>query len=275
MFKKFVVCSILAVVGGGLFLTKTQAGSLVLAKVQRWWDRTEKRIASPEDQVGQLKIEIKKIDQGIKDEISELANMEVKYEAEERSVKALRTRQDILDSKMTLLETAIEKKLSQVTFEDKKTVETGDFAKELVRITGEYEAGKKTLATREQILKARKEAIDARHAKIKAMKTARDEMSVAVEELEAEIELMRLKQVEGRTGDDQIVGRTQELLDKARARVRVMKKEAELTAQYDDRKVNKTTVETKVSDEEALEQSRKARGVKPKVDAKEDARKVD
>jgi hypothetical protein len=267
MFKKFVVCSVLAVVAGGLFLTKTQAGSLVLAKFQRWWDRTEKKIATPEDQVAQLKIEIKKIDQAIKDEISELAGMEVKYEAEERSVKALRTRQAILESKMMLLETAIEQKKSDVTFEDKKTVTDSDFSKELVRLTGEFEAGKKTLATREQILKARKEALDARHAKIKAMKTAREELNVAVEELEAEIELMRLKQVEGRTGDDNAVGRCQELLEKARTRVRVMKKENELHAQYDDPKVNKTAVETKVSDQEALEQSRKARGVKPKTEA--------
>jgi len=271
MCKKFIVLSVLAVVAGGLFLTRTQGGSLVLHKLNVLWQRTEKKCVTPEDRVGQLKLEIKKIDQAIKDEISDLAEMEVKYEAEERSVKALRVRQDILESKMTLLEAAIEQKKTQVTFEDKKTVTAPDFAKELVKLAKEFEAGKKNLEARDQILKARKEGLDARHAKIKAMKDARDELTVAVEQLEAEIELMRLKQVEGRTGDDQIVGQTQELLDRTRTAVKVEQKKTELNARYDDRKA--AAAENKVSDEEALEQSRKARGVKAKVEVKEEAKK--
>jgi len=285
MFKKFLVVSVLAVVVGGFFLTSTEAGRAVLSKTRpgetllikwdRWWERKEKKLLTPEDRITQLRREVKKIDQSIKDEISELAEMEVKYEAEERSVKSLRTRQDILESRMTLLEVGIEQKKTQVVFEDKKSVSSNEFARELVKLTKEFETGKKTLETREQILKARKEAVETRHAKVKAMKEARDELLVAIEELEAEIELMRLKQVEGRTGDDNSVGRTQELLDKTRARVRVLKKEAELNARYDDKKATTVTTEPKVSDEEALEQARKARGVKPKAEVKEDVKKTD
>jgi len=169
-------------VAGGMFLTQTQAGSLVLVKFNKWWERTEKKIATPEDQVGQLRLEIKKIDQAIKDEISQLAEKEIKCEAEERSVKSLRARQDILESKGDQLKKAITQDLSQVTFkEDKKTVQAEDFGSELDRINEEREADKKTLAIREQILKAQKEGVEARHAKIKAMKTARDELTVAVE----------------------------------------------------------------------------------------------
>jgi len=272
MCKKFLVVSVLAVVAGGLFLTRTQSGSLFRAKWDRWWDRTEKKVFTPEDRVGQLKLEIKKIDQAIKDEISELATLETRYEADEREVRNCRIKQDILEGKMTLLETAIEQKKSQVTFEDRKTVPASDFARELVKVSKEFEAGKKKLDVAEQILKARKEALDARHAKITAMKQARDELTVAVEQLEAEIELMRLKQVEGRTGDDQIVGQTQELLNKTRTQVRVEQKKTELTTRYEDPKAV-TPGESKVSDEEALEMARKARGVKPKAEVKEEGKK--
>jgi hypothetical protein len=276
MCKKFIVLGVLAVAVGGLFVFKTQEGSLVRV----WWNKlakkAEKKI-TPEDRVEQLKLEIKKIDQAIEDEKSDLAEMEAKYDAEAKSVRGSRARQEGLEAKMARLETGIEEKKTQVTFEDGKSVQNSDFARELVRLTRDYEGGKKALETREQIQKVRKEALETREKKIRAMIDAREELKVAVAELESQIELMRLKQVEGRSGDDQIVGRTQELLDKTRLQVETMKKRGEIDARFPSTEKGTATSgsDSKVTDEEALELSRKARGVKPKADTKDDVKKTE
>jgi len=86
---------------------------------------------------------------------------------------------------------------------------------------------------------------------------------------------MRVKQAEGRSGDDQIVGRTQDLLDKTRARVRVMKKEAELNAKYDDRKVSSTPVKSKVNSKEALQRWDASHEADKAKDQKEDGKKTE
>jgi len=276
MCKKFVFLGVLVAAVGALFVFKTQEGSLVRV----WWNKLAKKVdkkITPEDRVEQLKLEIKKIDQAIEDEKSELAEMEAKCDAEGKSVKAYRARQEGIEAKMARLEAAIEDKKTLVTFEDGRSVQDSDFARELVRLTRDYEGGKKALETREQIQKVRKEALETREKKIRAMIDAREELKVAVAELESQIELMRLKQVEGRSGDDQIVGRTQELLDKTRLQVETMKKKGEIDARFPNTDKGAVTggSDSKVTNEEALELSRKARGVKPKAETKDDVKKTE
>jgi len=272
MCKKFLVVGVLAVVAGGLFVFRTQQGSLVRV----WWNqlarKADKKI-SPEDRVEQIKLEIKKIDQAVEDEVDALAELKVKYRADDKSVKAQRERLEDTRARMKTLVAAVKDDKSQVSL-GSETVQAPDFADKLSRLTREYTNGKKRLEIDEQVLATRKEAIDTRARKIEAMKEARDQLKQDVAKLESEIELMRLKQVEGRSGDDQIVGRTQELLNRTRTAVEVENEKAELRGKAATQTgSNGGASANKVNKENAVKDALEALEEKPKAEVKEDGKK--
>jgi hypothetical protein len=158
--------------------------------------------------------------QALLEENRALAKLLVQAETEASSVKALRTEQEVLEHKMMLLETAIEQKKSEVTFEDGKTVADFNFGKELLKLTEEYKTGKKNLETHERSLKVNREAIDASSARIAALKATQDEQGADLAKAKAQLEQTR-KYVESR------------------------KKQAELEAPYDDKKADPAPAESK------------------------------
>ena len=109
MCKKLMVVGVVVVAVGAFFVFRTQEGSLVRVWYNKLAKKVEKKI-TPEDRVAQIKLEIKKIDQAIKDEADEQARMEREYGADDLLVKSLRIKQEVFESKMTKLETAIEER---------------------------------------------------------------------------------------------------------------------------------------------------------------------
>jgi|SRR5579884_1911390 len=258
MLKKLAVALVL-VLAGIFVIRHTQAGSLFLAYMHDLRNRVEKKVPL-EKRVEQLNLEIKKVDQSIKDEISVLAKREYEADAQDRLVKSLRARQEKCDARMKLLETAIKEKQAEVVFEkdsvDEKTVPSSAFARELAQLSREYETLGRNLSAAEQDLQSAREGVGEQEKKIRSMKEERDKLAAAVKELDQEVQKLRRKQVEERAGDDQI-SKTWELYQKTREQAEVEKRTIDDEKRFGLRGDN--AAERKVSDEDALEMARKAR----------------
>src|SRR5262245_15917371 len=129
MCKKFIVLGVLAVAVGGLFVFKTQEGSLVRV----WWNKLAKKVdkkITPEDRVEQIKLEIKKIDQAIDDEIDQLADLRRQYRAEDKVARGQRDRLAEIKDRMKVLLEAMDKGKSQVSVGD-EVVQEDDYAAKL------------------------------------------------------------------------------------------------------------------------------------------------
>jgi len=193
MLKKLVIAAA-AVVVGLVILKKTDLGSLM----QVWWKDAGSwcsRQVPPETRIKQLKLEIGKIDNDIKQATNSLVTQEVIYRDLKSDVEGLRAKQDLRKKDMLSLIEALESNSTRVSFREQS------YSPEVAQIKLEslknaFESGKQTLKLMEQNLTVKSQQLELADQRIKKIQSKKEELTTLVGQLEAQLANLRLKQVD-------------------------------------------------------------------------------
>jgi len=193
MLKKLVIAAA-AVMVGLVILKRTDLGSLM----QVWWKdavAVAQRQVPPETRIKQLRMEIGKIDNDIKAAVDKLVTHEVTYERLKDNVEGLKARQKQRKDEMTALIDALEQDNTRVSFKGQNlTAEAGQNKLDALRT--EFEIGRESLKVKDQLLKNKGDQLDLAVQRINKIKDKKGELSTLVEKLEAQLELVRIKQLD-------------------------------------------------------------------------------
>ncbi len=193
MLKKLVIAAA-AVVVGLVILKKTDLGSLM----QVWWKDAGawcSRQVPPETRIKQLKLEIGKIDNDIRAAVNSLVKQEVIFRDLDGDVKALKAVQETRKKDMYTLIEALESNSTRVSFHEQSySPEVAQIKLESLKTA--YENGKQTLKLKEQNLKVKVEQLELADQRIKKIQSKKEELTTLVAQMEAQLENLRLKQVD-------------------------------------------------------------------------------
>jgi len=195
MLKKLVIAAA-AVVVGTLVIKFTDFGSLV----QVWWKDLGaccQRQIPPETRLKQLRMEIGKIDGDIKSAVDKLVTQEVAFKRLKENVEDLKVEQKQRKEDMTALIGALEQDNTRVSFKKESlTAEAGQHKLDTLR--AKFEIGKESLKVKEQLLKTKTEQLELADQRIRKIKDKKVELTTLVEKLEAQLELVRIKQMDNK-----------------------------------------------------------------------------
>jgi chromosome segregation ATPase len=195
MCKKLVIAAS-AVVVGLVVLRWTDLGSLI----QVWWKDAAaccQRQIPPETRIKQLRLEIGKIDGDIKSAVDKLVTHEVAFKRLKDNVEELKAEQKQRREDMTALINALEQDNTRVSFKNQSlTAEAGQHKLDALR--AKYEIGKESLKFKEQLLKTKTEQLELADQAIRKIKDKKIELTTLVEKLEAQLELVRIKQMDNK-----------------------------------------------------------------------------
>jgi len=231
MLKKLVIAAA-AVVVGLVILKGTDLGSLL----QVWWKdavAVAQRQIPPETRLKQLRMEIGKIDNDIKTAVDKLVKHEVAYESLKGDVEGLKARQKQRKDQMTVLIDALEQENTRVNFKGQSlTAEAGQ--NKLDALRAEFEIGKESLKLKDQVLKTKSEQLDLAVQRINKIKDKKIELTTQVEKQEAQLELVRIKQLDNRIIEvnDSQVSKCEALSGQLKEMIAEEEKRAEKYAQF-------------------------------------------
>lgn len=193
MIKKLMLASIVAVIGL-VALRSTHVGSLVQvwAKDATHW---ASRQVSPETRLKQLRLEIEKIDTDIRKAADKLITVELDRKELKADLDALKGRQAARKTEMTALIDGLEKSPTRVSIQD-QTYSAESAQRKLDGLRAEFEVTKQALKNKEELLRNKEALYETTDKRILQIRNKKEELSALVNQLETQLELVRLKQAE-------------------------------------------------------------------------------
>jgi len=195
MLKKLVIAAA-AVVVGLVILKRTDLGSLM----QVWWKdavSVAQRQIPPETRIKQLRMEIGKIDNDIKAAVDTLVTHEVAFERLKDNIEGLKARQKQRKNEMTALIDALEQDNTRVSFKGQNLTAAAGQNK-LDALRAEFEIDRESLKVKDQLLKNKGDQLDLAVQGINKIKDKKVELTTLVEKLEAQLQLVRIKQLDSK-----------------------------------------------------------------------------
>jgi chromosome segregation ATPase len=256
MCKKLFVTAI-AIVVGLLVVKHTQLGSLA----QVWWHDAraslEKQIP-PDVKIRRLNVEISKIDKDIQRNLSRLASRKVDCLMLEREVADLRDNQRHLKGNIVEMEKALEGRTHKVAFQG-DTYSVGEFTHRFDSLVNMYTSRKAELKAKEQLLEEKRRIVEEATKRITTMREQKDELRVTVARLEAQLETLKLRQMQDKVVDldDSQVSKCNELAAQIKRELLKSEVEAKLYRENGYTPAPVLERETK-SPEEVLKAARRA-----------------
>jgi chromosome segregation ATPase len=255
MCKKLLIAAIAIVVGLSV-VKHTQLGSLINV----WWNKAMSKVeaqVSLDDQIGQLKGEIDKIDVDIKRNLGKLASQEVDCQDLEKRVDHLRASAKQLDKDVADMMAALEAKTEKVSFKG-NTYRPSQLARKLEAGTKDLKRCKTELIAKEQLLADKTRTLEVARDRVRAMRDQKEQLRVEVAQLETQCELLRLKSMEAKLDlDESQVGKCNDLARKIKTRLRKLELEAKLQADF-GYQAAAPAVDNEPSIDEVLKAARKA-----------------
>jgi chromosome segregation ATPase len=231
MCRKVLIAAVAVVVG--LFIVKkTELGSLMNV----WWKDARaslERQVPPEVQIKQLKDEIEQIDKDIQKNLGRLAKQEADYEALGGQVATLRAHQNDRKTNIRAMMTKLqEPRTDRINFNGHK-YRPSELTRELQRTVALHESSKERLKGLENLLDSKKRTIEVSRQRIDEIFTQKEELSKLVANLEAQVEVLKLKQTESAVQlDDSHLGRCKDLVNRIERRLAEETKLLELKHEY-------------------------------------------
>jgi len=233
---------------------KSAATDLV-NKVKTWNEDV-----SPESLLKQLHVEMAKIDKDIQSHVDKLAVIAEEVESNQKTVAKLKKDQVRQREELTAMKAAFEKSSHEVSFNG-STYSQSAMERKLVAATVAYERQKADVNVKEKLLAQKTEMFELSKQRVKAMQDQKQELQVAVADLEARLETLKVKQVNRPIEvNDSKVNECNVLLEKARKNIATQEKKFEL---YDELNIGtkepvKEIRETSKSKADVLEATKKA-----------------
>ncbi|MCS6866023.1 MAG: hypothetical protein RMJ56_02175 [Gemmataceae bacterium] len=226
MLKKMVILAVIGFVGVTV-LAGTKIGSYIRSEFQEARKRVEDNIA-PEKEIARLRNEIKLLDKDILKIVELLAKERVDVQQLEAQVKELAARQEKDKALLTSRAEAIKNATEFVMFGNRKV--RIDAAKaELQEGVNRYTAAQKALDAMEQTLAQRIKNRDLLEKQLETLKDQKETLKVAVDGMEAELNALKLQQMESKyQTDDTRLAKIKEDLKKLQTRVDVEREKLKL-----------------------------------------------
>jgi len=257
MCKKLVIF-LVAILAGVILLKKTQFGSLVTV----WWNDTQEKMEQkiePSTRIKQLRVEIGKIDGQLKEAANNLARQEVLRDQFRDEVEALRKK--VAKERTTLegLVEGLEGNSAFVTVEGVK-LSQGDAQGLLDRKRNDFENHRNTLKNREDILQTREKTIKEADNRIATIRSKKSELELLAQNLELQLEQLKLKQLENHIViDGSQVSKCEELAKDIQTRLKIEDQKAVVFARHGLTSSDTTPEkDSKASREESIKAARAA-----------------
>ncbi len=227
MLKKMVI---LAVVGfvAVTAISGTKIASYIQSEVRSARKQAEDSIP-PENEVARLKTEVGLLDKDIKTLVNQLAKERVEVNQLKEKVDEMSATQSKNKELFNARLDAVEKAESQVTFGN-RTMTVAAAVTELKTDKKRLDNAHKSLTAHEALLANRIKIRDSIEKQLEATKNQKSELAGAIEEMEAELALLKLQQAESKyQTDDTRLAKIKEDLRKLRTRVEIKREELKIT----------------------------------------------
>ncbi len=231
MLKKMVI---LAVVG---FVAIAAIGGTKLASyIESKYRAAEQAVAEsipPEEEIARLKTEINLLDKDVKTLVNQLAKERVEVNQLKGKVDEMAAMQsgekERINARAVAIKTAEKDSLQTVSFGN-RSLNVATAKTELEVDVKRYTNAQKSLVAHEALLTNRIKIRDSIEKQLEATKNQKSELAGAVEEMEAELALLKLQQTESKyQTDDTRLAKIKEDLRKLRTRVEVKREELKIT----------------------------------------------
>jgi chromosome segregation ATPase len=188
----------------------------VMGKIRSWNEDV-----SPESQLKQLHVEMKKIDADIGQHVHKLAVLKEDVDSTRTETEALAKKVENQKAEIAAMTKALDSTSEKVSFNGSMYTQS-DLVKKLDRAVTTYERQKADLKARQRLLAQKTETLNVSTQRVKAMQQQKEELKVAVAELEARLEAVKSRQVDQAVEvDDSQVNKCNVLLEKARKTIAV------------------------------------------------------
>lgn len=226
MLKKMVLLAVIGFVGVTV-LAGTKIGSYIRSEFHEARKRAEDNIP-PEKEIARLRNEIKLLDKDILKIVELLAKERVEVQQLEAQVQDLAQRQEKDKALLTTRAEAIKNATEFVTFGNRK-VRIHEAKAELQEGVNRYTTAQKALHAMEQTLAQRIKNRDLLEKQLETLKDQKEALKVAVDGMEAELNALKLQQMESKyQTDDTRLAKIKEDLKKLQTRVDVEREKLKL-----------------------------------------------
>lgn len=226
MLKKMVL---LAVVGfvAVTALAGTKVGSYIRSEINGARQRAEDNIP-PEKEVARLRNELKMLDKDMMAVVNQLAQERVAVNQLQDKVNEVAAKQESDKNTLKTRAEAIKKAEGHVVFGNRK-LSVDEAKEELAEGVKRAQANQKTLATLEQTLAVRTRVRYTLEGQLEALKNQKTELATAIDGLEAEINAVKLQQMESKyQTDDTRLAKIKEDMRKLKTRLDVEREKLKL-----------------------------------------------
>ena len=185
--------------------------------------------APPEEEIARLKTEINLLDKDVKTLVNQLAKERVEVNQLKEKVDVMAEAQSKNKELFNARLDAVEKAEGQVTFGN-RSMSVAAAMTELKADKKRLDTAGKSLTAQEALLTNRIKIRDSIEKQLEATKNQKSELAGAVEEMEAELALLKLQQTESKyQTDDTRLSKIKEDLRKLRTKVEIKREELKIT----------------------------------------------
>lgn len=230
MLKKLLIAAA-AVVVGLVIVKKTDLGCL--ARV--WWKDTSSWAAKQvplETRIKQLKVKVADIDKDIHAARDRLVKLELDKRDSKTQLDGLKTVQEQRKQDMLTLIEALEQNSTRVVFKGQST--SSEVAQiRLDTLKTEFETGKQTQKLKEKSYGVKSEQVELAHQRLTRIKAKKDELASLADQLDAQLENLRMKQLDARVEiPDSKISEAEKLAAYIRAQFDEEEVKTEVNARY-------------------------------------------
>jgi len=226
MLKKLVILAVVGFVAVSA-IKGSKIGSYIRSEIAALKDQAEANVP-PEKEIARLRNEIKGLDKDLMTVVNQLAKERVEVAHQKEKADELRANlsrdKEVLQARAAAIKTATE----QVTFGD-RTIPVGVAKAELEEGVKRFTSNQKALESMDLAIGSREKVKEGLEKQLEALKTQKTELTAAVDALEAELTMLKLKQMESKyQTDDTRLGKIKEDIRALRTKMEIEREKLKL-----------------------------------------------
>jgi len=230
MFRKIGIAA--AVVGAGLFALHSSGLSSYTATAWSKVRQNFKKQVPIEFEIERLRHEVSQLVPEMRKNFSAIAEEMVAVENLENEIKLTKSNLKKQETNIRTMMTDVKSGAVEFVYGG-QTYTLGRVKNKLERDWESYKVAEKEVKVKEQLLDAKKQSLDASRERLDQIKRQKQELEVAVEQLEAELRLVRLTQARNQIHvDDSRLSHCKAVLADIRDRLKVEKNKSDLEGRF-------------------------------------------
>ena len=226
MLKKIAFLAVIVV--GGLVLLNTRYGHVAWGKVKGSFEKQ----VSPEMRLEMIRDQVSKLDKDMRQNISVVAEQSVKVEGLREDIQVAEANLKTRFNEILTMKKDVESG-TKVIYYGNQSFSVDRVKNKLARDWESYKQGEEAIKSQRKLLEAQERALTASRERLGALKTKKEQLTLAVEQLEADLKAVRLAQTKSDSGfDDSRVGEIQKEMKVVNDWIKTQLEMEKLASQY-------------------------------------------